>query len=76
MHRNPYKIIQKFVLTKSYVILHYKVYNYTKVPKFSTYSYHYGIMSFQELKNNGNICTYHKAKDHVVVLTVPESYLI
>ena len=28
---------------------------------------------FQKLKNNGNIYTYCKARDHVVVLAMPES---
>ena len=49
-------------------------YNDTKVTKFSTYIHIITyILSLQKLKNNGNIHTYRKAKDHVVVLAVPES---
>ena len=39
-------------------------------------AYRYWILSFQELKNNENIYTYRKARDHVVILAVPESCLL
>ena len=74
--KNLIFIIEKSAKRVVHLLTSLGFYNDTKVAKFSTYPYHHCILSFQKHKNNGNIYTYRKARDHVVVLVVFESLLI